>query len=253
MLNILVHGASGRMGQMVCRILQNETPDMVLAAQVSPDLAENAEKGIFASLEQNTVLADCVIDFSHHTAAPNLAAYCAEHKLPLVVGTTAHTEAELAAIKDAAKTVPVFRSANMSIGVAFLAEIGKRAAALFPNADIEIIEKHHNQKLDVPSGTALLLADRISEARSDAEYVIGRHENGKRKPQEIGIHSLRLGSEVGSHEIIIATGAETLTLRHDAEDRRLFAEGALAAARFIVKQKAGLYDMRDMLTKEASL
>ena len=246
MIQVLVHGASGRMGQMICSILQ-DTPDMALAAQVSPDLKENAAQNIFASLEHNTVLADCVIDFSNHTAAPALADYCAQHHLPLVVGTTGLTDEEFAAIAEASEVIPVFRSANMSIGVAFLAEIGKKAAALFPNADIEIIEKHHNQKLDVPSGTALLLADRIREARDDAEYVIGRHENGKRKPQEIGIHSLRLGSEVGSHEIILATDSETLTLRHDAENRRLFAEGALAAARFIVTQKAGLYDMRDML------
>jgi 4-hydroxy-tetrahydrodipicolinate reductase len=173
--------------------------------------------------------------------------YCTKRGLPVVVATTGQTEEELALIDGAAKTVPVFLSANMSLGVALLADLAKKAAAVFPDADIEIIEKHHNQKLDVPSGTALLLARRIKEARPAAEFVIGRHENGKRTKAEIGIHSLRLGNEVGVHEIIIATGSETITLKHEAENRSLFAQGALAAAAFIAGKAPGMYDMRSII------
>ena len=143
--------------------------------------------------------------------------------------------------------MPVFLSANMSLGVALLADLAKKAAAVFPDADIEIVEKHHNQKLDVPSGTALLLARRIKEARPEAQFVIGRHENGKRTQKEIGIHSLRLGNEVGTHEIIIATGSETVTIKHEAENRSLFANGALAAAAFLGGKAAGLYSMADIV------
>jgi 4-hydroxy-tetrahydrodipicolinate reductase len=135
----------------------------------------------------------------------------------------------------------------MSIGVAVVADLARRAAAAFPEADIEIIERHHNEKLDVPSGTALLLARRISEARPGAELVIGSHENGKRAPGSIGIHSLRYGNEVGTHEIIIATGAETITLKHEAENRSLFANGALAAAAFLEGKAPGLYSMQDII------
>ena len=135
----------------------------------------------------------------------------------------------------------------MSIGVALLADLAARAAAAFPGADIEIVECHHNQKLDVPSGTALLLARRLQEVRPHANLVVGRHENGKRDPDDIGIHSLRYGNEVGIHEIIISTGSETITLRHEAENRSLFAQGAIAAAAYIVGRAPGMYDMRSMM------
>ena len=133
------------------------------------------------------------------------------------------------------------------LGIAVLAELAQKAAAMFPDADIEIVETHHNQKLDVPSGTALLLANGIKAVRPEAEFVIGRHENGKRTKQQIGIHSLRLGSETGTHEILISTGSETLTLTHRAENRALFAEGALRAASWLMGKPAGLYAMRDLI------
>jgi 4-hydroxy-tetrahydrodipicolinate reductase len=141
----------------------------------------------------------------------------------------------------------VFRSANMSLGIAVLLDLARRAARMFPDADVEIVEAHHNQKLDVPSGTALMLANAVRSVRPEAEFVVGRHENGKRKKSEIGIHSLRLGNEVGMHEILITTGNETLTLKHEAESRALFAEGALAAAAWLMGKPAGLYNMQDLL------
>ena len=135
----------------------------------------------------------------------------------------------------------------MSLGVAVLADLARRAAAAFPAADIEIVEIHHNRKLDVPSGTALMLANAIREVRESATLLVGRHENGKRTAQEIGVHSIRLGDEVGTHEILISTGSETLTLKHQAHSRALFAEGALTAAAFLVGKPAGLYRMEDLL------
>jgi len=132
-----------------------------------------------------------------------------------------------------------------------LADMAAQAAQLFPDADIEIIERHHNRKVDVPSGTALLLARAMQAVREDSTLLIGRHENGKRTKKEIGIHSLRMGNEVGTHEIIISTGTQTITLKHEAEDRALFAEGAITAARFIAAQSAGVYAMQDMLNARA--
>ena len=164
-----------------------------------------------------------------------------------MIATTGQTPEELDAIRAASERIPVFLSANMSIGVALLADLARKAASVFPEADIEIVECHHNQKLDVPSGTALLLARRIQEARPESTLLVGRHENGKRPRGEIGIHSLRLGSEVGTHEIIISTGSETLRLKHEAENRALFAQGALAAAGFLTGKAPGLYDMRDII------
>ena len=240
-MKLMIHGATGRMGQILC-----EKAGADLAAKVSPEF-EKTEGNEYQALAQCTDTVDCVVDFSNHAATETLLAYCVERGLPVVIATTGHTAEEKAMIEAAAKKIPVFFSYNMSIGIAALAKLAQTAAAMFPDADIEIVEKHHNQKLDVPSGTALLLADRIADVRPDCEYVIGRHENGKRQKCHIGIHSLRLGNEVGTHEIIIATGSETLTLKHEAENRALFADGALAAAKWLCGRKAGLYDMRDMM------
>ena len=135
----------------------------------------------------------------------------------------------------------------MSLGVAVLSCLAKITAKAFPDADIEIIEKHHNQKLDVPSGTAILLADSIKSVKDNCEYNIGRHEYGKRKKNEIGIHAIRMGGEVGTHEIIFAMGSQVLTLKHEAENRSLFAEGALSAASFLIKQEKGFYNMDNIL------
>ena len=241
-MNIILNGAKGRMGRIVDAAAAAGGHSVV--ARV--DFGYAGGEGL-RTLDEYQGPADVVIDFSNHAATAQVVDYCTKRGLPVVVATTGQTEEELALIDGAAKTVPVFLSANMSLGVALLADLAKKAAAVFSDADIEIIEKHHNQKLDVPSGTALLLARRIKEARPAAEFVIGRHENGKRTKAEIGIHSLRLGNEVGVHEIIIATGSETITLKHEAENRSLFAQGALAAAAFIAGKAPGMYDMRSII------
>ncbi len=242
-MRIIVHGAAGRMGNEVIRLVTSENSKNQLAAKVDAFGGDD----IFTSLDAFEGQADCIIDFSNHTATPSLISYAVKRKIPVVVATTGHTGEELELIRDAARSIPVFFSANMSLGVALLCSLAKSAAMAFPDADIEIVEKHHNRKLDVPSGTALMLADSIKEVRTDAEYVIGRHEYGKRSKEEIGIHSLRLGNVVGEHEVIISTDTQIITLKHEAQSRSLFAEGALTAAEFLVKQPAGLYQMRDII------
>ena len=241
-MNIIINGSKGRMGKMLDEaIALGDAHDVVARVDF------NNGEGELTALDQYDGPADVVIDFSNHAATEQVCAYCVKRGLPVVIATTGQTGEELELIRAAAKAVPVFLSANMSIGVALVAELAKRAAAAFPEADIEIIERHHNQKLDVPSGTALLLAHRIQEVRPQAKLVVGRHEYGKRQKDEIGIHSLRYGNEVGVHEIVIANGSETVTLRHDAENRGLFAQGAIAAARFLIGREAGLYDMRSIV------
>ena len=248
---IIIHGAAGRMGRMVEEKARAGFAGTHVAALVDPRMPEGGAACCYAALDAYSGPKAVVVDFSDHTATAELLDSCVRLSLPLVLGTTGHTEAERAQIYAAAERIPLFYSGNMSLGIAVLTELAKRAAAAFPDADIEIVEIHHNQKLDVPSGTALMLANAIQEQRRDAVLHIGRHENGKRTSREIGIHSVRLGSEVGTHEILISTGSETLTLKHQAGSRALFAEGALAAAAFLSRGAApGLYSMKDLAAAE---
>ena len=242
-MNIIIHGSTGRMGQNLIKAAKNHT----VAAAVSVDQETCAAENKYHSLPEFTGEADLIIDFSHHTAIGAVLDYAEARKLPVVIGTTGHTPEEKARIAEAAKTVPVFHSGNMSVGIALLVQLAKQTAKAFPDADIEIIETHHNQKLDVPSGTALMLADGIKSVKEDAVYNIGRPENGKRTKQEIGIHAIRLGNVVGIHEVLVSTGTQTITLKHEAHDRMLFAEGAMTAAEYLVGQEPGLYNMETML------
>ena len=239
-MKFVINGAGGRMG----KALRAMIAPCDLAAAVDPFVQEG---GMLASLDAFEGEADCIIDFSNHAGTEALLTYAKAKKMPVVIATTGHTEEELALIREASATVPVFYSGNMSVGIALLTRLARQTAAMFPNADIEIVESHHNQKLDVPSGTALMLAKAVKDARPEAELLIGRHENGKRTKQEIGIHSLRMGNTVGIHEVIVNTGTQIITLKHEAQDRSLFAEGALAAAEFLAGKTPGLYNMDDMV------
>ena len=245
-MRVLINGITGHMGQIVLSLVQSGYSDSTFAGGVSPDVSVE-ENGQFRSFASFSGSADVIVDFSFHSGVRELLDYCFSKSLPVVIATTGHTEEEKALITEASKKIPVFYSANMSIGVAVLADLAKKAASVFPDADIEIVETHHNRKVDVPSGTALLLANSIKEARPSAEFNIGRPENGKRTKEEIGIHSLRMGNYFGKHEIYITTGSETLTLTHEAHNRTLFAEGALKAASFLCGKKSGLYNMKDMM------
>ena len=242
-MKYIIHGACGRMGQVVQRVFREKLPD----ADLIPVDPMARDEDTYKALADYTGPADCVIDFSHHSLTPALTAYAAARKLPLVIATTGQTEEELNCIREAAKTVPVLFASNFSLGIVVLTALAKQAAKAFPDADIEIVETHHNRKLDVPSGTALTLAQAVQSVRPGSRLVIGRHENGKRDPADIGVHSLRMGNVVGVHEIHICTDTQTLTLRHEAHDRALFAEGALTAVQWVVTMEPGLYDMQSIL------
>ena len=241
-MKIIVNGAAGHMGRALCDLIAQGRHGAALAAMVDRCPGE----GMLASLSDFQGEADCIVDFSHHAATEELCAYAVARGIPLVLATTGQTEDELACIHRAAEAVPLFFSANMSLGVAVLSSLVKQAAAMFPDADIEIVEQHHNRKLDVPSGTALMLGRAVQEVRPEAVLSVGRHENGKRDPREVGVHSLRMGNTVGIHEVYINTGTEVLTLRHEAQDRALFAAGALSAAAFLQGKAPGLYNMDDL-------
>lgn len=245
-MKIIISGIGGRMGAEVAKLALDGFRGATLAAGVDMKDADFDCK-VYHSFEDIDENADCVIDFSHHSATKALLGYCVSSRTPVVVATTGQTEEELAMIDEAAKYIPVFRSANMSLGVALLVELAKTAVKTMPDADIEIIEKHHNRKLDAPSGTALLIADAIKTVRQSAKYVFGRGGNCPRCKDDIGIHAVRMGNIVGEHEVIVGTDSQTITLRHEAHTRALFAEGALCAAQFIAGKSAGLYNMQDMI------
>ena len=243
-MKVIVNGASGRMGKVVLRLLSEGYRGASFGGGID---AFSEDPTIAKTPDALETTGDVIIDFSSHLATESICAYAVKTKTPIVVCTTGHTEEELAIIKKTAESVPVFHSANMSLGVALLCELARQAAALYPDADVEIVETHHNRKLDAPSGTALMIADRIREERTDATYKLGRAGHEKREKREIGIHAVRMGNVVGEHEVRIGTDTETITLKHEAHDRSLFAEGAIVAARYLIGQTAGMYGMRDML------
>ena len=245
-MQIIVHGATGRMGQNLWKLIE-QNPGHTLAAAVSPELETCPERQAYHSLADYQGPADMIVDFSHHSAVGALLDYAEARQLPVVIGTTGHTGEEKARIAEAAGRIAVFQSGNMSVGVALLVQLARQTAQALPDAEIEIVEIHHDQKLDVPSGTALMIADGIKSVRPGTTYNIGRPENGKRTREEIGLHSLRLGNVVGIHEVLVSTGTQTITLKHEAHDRMLFAEGAMAAADYLAGQPAGLYNMETML------
>lgn len=239
----MINGAMGYMGREVLKLLGTRKPEIeVILVDVNADC-----ESILTSPLDCKEKADCIIDFSHHSATKTLTDYAVSTDTPLVLATTGQTPEELAMIEDAAKRVPVFFASNMSLGIAVLICMAKQAAKAFPDADIEIVETHHNRKLDVPSGTALTIGKALQTVRPDAVLNIGRHENGKRAKKEIDIHSLRMGNVVGIHEVHICTQTQTITLRHEAHDRSLFAEGAIDAAKFLDRKPAGLYNMENLL------
>ena len=242
MIRVIVTGALGRMGRITTGKIQ-DAQDLSLAAGV--DVL--AQEGILSSLEEFKGEADILIDFSHHTAAPGIMQWAKNHKVAVIMCTTGHTEQEQQEIRSAADTIPVFYSANMSLGVALLAELAKKTAAAFPDADIEIVETHHNRKMDAPSGTALMLGRAVQSVRPNAVFQLGRSGMGKRTAEEIGFHAIRRGNVPGIHEIIVSTDTQAITLRHEVYDRALFADGALSAARFLAGKAPGLYDMTDII------
>ena len=232
-------GANGAMGKLIRDQLGSD-----IAGCVSLD-GENGVPKTFEELGQ--VPCDVVIDFSHHSAVADVLAYAKETGSAVVIGTTGHTPEEKALIFDAAKQIPVFYSGNMSLGIAVLCKLAKQAVAYFPDADIEILEIHHNRKVDAPSGTAKMLFEAVKSARPELMEHCGRAGEGKRTANEVGISSLRMGNVVGVHEVHICTPSQTLTLRHEAGNRGMLAQGAVEAARFMEGKIPGLYTMEELL------
>ena len=243
MIRVIVCGALGRMGKLCVEGI-NRAEDLELAAQV--DIAGDGET-VLTSLDQFSGTADIVIDFSFHTATPAVMVWAAAHNTGIIMCTTGQTEEEKASITAATAQIPVFWSSNMSLGIALLIELAKKTAAAFPDADIEIVETHHNRKVDAPSGTALSIGKAIQEIRAKATFLMGRSGMAKRDPNEIGFHAIRRGNIPGIHEVIVSTDTQAITLKHEVYDRALFAEGALAAARFLAGKQPGLYQMQNLI------
>ena len=248
MTGILLNGALGKMGQAV-EACVNERDDVKIVAGVDIARGERAYPvySCFVDVQED---ADVIVDFSHPLVLDDMLSFAIARKLPVIICTTGYSDAQVAKIKAASQQIPVFFSGNMSLGINLMITLSRMAAkVLAPTFDIEIIEKHHNQKLDAPSGTAVMIADAVARECDSANYVYDRHAyRKKRDHSEIGIHSVRGGTIVGEHEIIFAGHDEVVSIRHQAQSKGVFAAGAVNAAVFMKDKPAGMYDMSDMLS-----
>ncbi len=250
MTKIILNGCNGKMGQVITRLAAADDECEITAGFDINDTVENAYP-VYANPMDFTGGADVVIDFSHPSSLTGILNFCKAKKLPIIICTTGLSAEQKAEFTEAAKEIPVFFSANMSLGINLLIALAKKAAKLLEgNFDIEIVERHHNQKIDAPSGTALAIADAIDETLSyPAEYVYDRHSvRRKRKKTEIGLHAVRGGTIVGDHEIIFAGNDEVIELKHSAHSKEVFAVGAIKAAKFITGKPAGMYSMSDLMS-----
>ena len=245
-MKILISGIAGHMGHELESLAKNGVCGAEIFAGVDAFPA-NTDVPCYRTFSEVPSGADVIVDFSHPSVLADLLDYAVKNRIPTVIATTGYTAAQKDDIARAARKIPLFYAANYSVGIAVLIELAKKTAAAFPDAEIEIVEKHHDRKADAPSGTALAIADAIREVRPNATLNPGRNGIGRRTPEEIGIHAIRMGNFVGEHEVIIGTQTQTLTIRHEAHSRALFAEGALTAAAFLMGRPAGLYDMKTML------
>lgn len=250
MLNIILHGCNGKMGKVLQNIISKEA-EMNVAAGIDHNMVnEPVPFKLYMSALDCEVKADVVIDFSYHEAVIDLLEYCVTSKTPVVVATTALGNVELEAIKAASQVIPVFHSANMSLGINVLSKMIQSAVPILEDSfNIEIIEKHHNEKTDSPSGTALLLADSVNQVITQKkDYIYGRHgKNDECKITDLGIHAVRGGTIPGEHTVIFAGPDEVIEIKHTAYSKEIFARGALKAAEFIVTRTPGLYSMEDMI------
>lgn len=251
MANILISGANGKMGKKVFEAAGfNDLSKAVCGVDITYDFS-NPNFPVYDSFDKVTEKVDVVVDFTSPVCLDNILNFCFKNNCPAVLCTTGYTESDIEKINAASKKIAVFRSGNMSLGVNLLLDLVKKAAATLYGFDIEIIEKHHNQKVDAPSGTALMLADAAKEVLPEKEYTYGRKGIcGKRDKKEIGIHAVRGGNIVGEHDVIFAGNFETVTISHQATDRSVFANGAIAAANFIAGKKSGLYNMTDVINSK---
>ncbi len=252
MINILMSGCNGKMGQVITRLAEQSDGLKIAAGYDIFDSVKNSYP-VFTELKKCDVKVDVIIDFSNPGALNNLLDYAIFRKLPVVMATTGLSQAQINQLKSSSRHIPVFFSANMSLGVNLLIDLVKKAAkVLEKNFDIEIIEKHHNQKLDAPSGTALSIADSINSVLEEKqEYIYDRHSRRKKRSKtEIGIHAVRGGSIVGEHSVIFAGNDEIIEINHMAMSKDIFGTGALRAAVFLYNKKPGFYNMNDLISSE---
>lgn len=250
MINVIMHGCNGKMGQVISGIIAAD-PEVTMVAGVDKFDDGHNPYPVFKSIEDCTVDCDCIIDFSNNTAVDGLLDYCAAKNVPVVLCTTGLSPEQLEKVKTVSEKVAVLKSANMSLGINLMLNLLKKAADVLGPAgfDIEIVEKHHNLKLDAPSGTALALADSINEELGGIyEYVYDRSQRRIKRPEkEIGISAVRGGTIVGDHDVIFAGSDEVITFSHTAYSKAVFGKGAVQAAKFLAGKQPGMYDMRDVI------
>lgn len=254
MIRVIMSGCGGKMGKVISSLVADEKEMEIVAGIDVSDCVEDAYP-VFKSLEECSIDADVVIDFSNAKGTDALLDACVSKKLPCVLCTTGLSAEQLSHVQEASKKTAILRSGNMSVGINLLLKLLHQAAPVLAEAgfDVEIVEKHHNQKVDAPSGTALMLADAVNEAAGgDYEYVYDRSARRERRPEkEIGISAVRGGTIVGDHDVIFAGTDEVITISHRAYSRNVFAKGAVQAAKFLAGKEAGLYDMSDVIDAEA--
>lgn len=250
MINILLSGCNGKMGQVITRLAENFT-GLKIAAGSDINNSINNPYPVFTSLSECNVKVDVIIDFSNPKAFDKLVEFAQEKRIPIVVATTGLSAEQTDLLKTSiSKRIPVFFSANMSLGVNLLMDLVKKAAKVLEGQfDIEIVEKHHNQKIDAPSGTALAIADEINTALEEkCEYMYDRHSRRKKRgKQEIGIHAVRGGTIVGDHSVIFAGNDEIIEINHTAMSKEIFGVGALKASMFLATKQPGLYSMKELI------
>ncbi|MCQ2539615.1 MAG: 4-hydroxy-tetrahydrodipicolinate reductase [Acetatifactor sp.] len=250
MTRVIMHGCNGKMGQVISNLIAADAEVEMVAGVDAYDDGHNPYP-VFKSISECTVEADCIIDFSAAPAVDGLLAYCAEKNVPCVLCTTGLSEEQLAKVKETSEKVAILKSANMSLGINLMLQLLKKAADVLGPAgfDIEIVEKHHNLKLDAPSGTALALADSINDELGGVyEYVYDRSTRRQKRPEkEIGISAVRGGTIVGDHDVIFAGPDEVITFSHTAYSKAVFGKGAVQAAKFLAGKSAGMYDMSNVI------
>lgn len=250
MTNIILSGCCGKMGRVITNCVKTREDCQIVAGV---DLSADAgfDYPIYKSFSAVKENADVIIDFSHPSVLDNLLCFAKEKSIPVVLATTGFSASQIEKIKASASDIPLFFTFNMSLGINLLVALSKKAASVLEgNFDIEIIEKHHNQKIDAPSGTAIMLAEAINQTLDDRMmYEYDRHSKREKRPEnEIGIHSIRGGNIVGEHEVIFAGHDEVITLSHRATSKEVFAVGAIKAAIYMNGKTAGLYDMNNVIS-----
>ncbi len=248
MINIILSGSGGKMGGFVAQaVKKNDNMQIVCGV----DKFNNGQSfPVVSSFKELTIKADLIIDFSNPAMLDDMLDFAIKNNIGVVIATTGYSESQTEKINEASKIIPIFFTFNMSVGVNLICSLAKRAASILGNNfDIEIVEKHHNQKLDAPSGTAIMLANAVNSVFDDKlSYEYDRHSKRRKRPEnEIGIHSIRGGTIVGEHDVIFAGHDETITISHTAQSKEVFAVGAVKAADFLYGKAAGLYDMNNIM------